>query len=132
MRFVYPILFIAFSFYFMTIPPPTHNICVISLTRGKEFRKYWQKVFYSEEDKATDKSRREKLLIDGFNEACKNISASYLKVGDESMGAIIFLTTEKGKLPHLSYINARQSQWGQSSIHSPFMLQGTCYSLKYK
>ena len=44
------------------------------------------------------------MLINGFNEACKNIAASYLKVGDESMSAIRFRTTAKGNLPHLSYI----------------------------
>ena len=45
-----------------------------------------------------------KLLFDGFNTACKNIAASFLKVGDESMSAIRFRTTAKGNLPHLSYI----------------------------
>ena len=44
------------------------------------------------------------MLIDGLNEACSNISSSYIKVGDESMGAIRFCTTSKGDLPHLSYI----------------------------
>ena len=47
---------------------------------------------------------REKLLSNGFNTACKNIDASFLKVGDESMSAIRFRTTAKGNLPHLSYI----------------------------
>ena len=44
------------------------------------------------------------MLTYGFNEACKNISAKYLKVGDESMGAISFQTTVKGNLAHLSCI----------------------------
>ena len=44
------------------------------------------------------------MLINGFNEACKNIYASYLKVGDESMSAIRFRMTAKDNLPHLSYI----------------------------
>ena len=34
----------------------------------------------------------------------QNISASYLKVGDESMSAIRFQTKVKGNLPHLPYI----------------------------
>ena len=36
----------------------------------------------------------------GFNEACNNlnITISYLKVGDESMGVISFWTTVKGNL----------------------------------
>ena len=45
-----------------------------------------------------------KTFIDGFNTASKNIAASFLKVGDESMSAIRFLKTAKGNLPHLSYI----------------------------
>ena len=45
-----------------------------------------------------------RLLIDGFNEACSIIAASYLKVRDDSMSAIRFHTTLKGDLPHLSYI----------------------------
>ena len=36
--------------------------------------------------------------------AFNNISASFLKVGDESMSVIRFQTTAKGDLPHLSYI----------------------------
>ena len=47
---------------------------------------------------------RGKLLFDGFNTACKNVAASFLKVGDESMSAIQFWTTAKVNLPHLSYI----------------------------
>ena len=44
------------------------------------------------------------MLINGFNEACKNISDSYLKVGDESTSAIRFRTTAKGILHRLSYM----------------------------
>ena len=44
------------------------------------------------------------MFIDGFSTACKNIAASFLKVGGESMSAIRFRTTAKGDLPHLSYI----------------------------
>ena len=40
----------------------------------------------------------------GFNDSCKNIASSYMKVGDESMSAIFFQTMAKGNLPHLSYI----------------------------
>ena len=36
--------------------------------------------------------------------ACKNIAASFMKVGDESMSEIRFRTTAKGSLLHLSYI----------------------------
>ena len=57
-----------------------------------------------EADKAIYEWWREKLLFYGFNTACNNIAASFLKAGDESMSAIRFWTTEKGNLPHLSYI----------------------------
>ena len=46
----------------------------------------------------------ERFLIDIFNEACKNTIASYLKVGDDSMGGIRFWTTDQGNLTYLSYI----------------------------
>ena len=52
----------------------------------------------------TDEWWRAKHLFNGFNTACKNIAASFLKVGGESMSAIRFRTTAKGNLPHLSYI----------------------------
>ena len=44
------------------------------------------------------------MLIHGFNMACNNISASFLKVGYDSMSAIRFRMTAKRNLPHLSYI----------------------------
>ena len=40
-------------------------------------------------------------LFDGFNTACENIAASFLKVGDESMIAIRFRKTAKGQLTAL-------------------------------
>ena len=57
-----------------------------------------------EEEKETYKWWREKLFIDVFNEACKNIEASYMKVEDESTSEISFWTKAKGNLPPLSYI----------------------------
>ena len=44
------------------------------------------------------------MLIGGFNESCKNIATSYLKVGGGYMSVIPFWTTGKCNLPHLSYI----------------------------
>ena len=44
------------------------------------------------------------MLFDGFNNPCKNIEASYLKVGDKSKSAISFRKKVKGNLPQLSYI----------------------------
>ena len=65
------------------------------------FRKYWPQGFELEAEKGKYEWWRAKLLIDSFNVACNNISASFLKVGGESMSAICFWTAEKGNLPHL-------------------------------
>ena len=65
-----------------------------------------------EPDKATYERWRENLLINGFNAACKNIAASFLKVRDESMSAIRFQTTARGNLPHLSYILRKSKPLG--------------------
>ena len=59
-----------------------------------------------------DKWWRTRILIDGFDEACSNIASSYLKVGDESMSAIRFFTSSKGKLPHLYYISRKPEPIG--------------------
>ena len=50
-------------FYFKTILTPffPRQISGISLTRGKEFRKYWPQGFESEADKATYERCREKF-----------------------------------------------------------------------
>ena len=106
MRFVYPKLFIVFSFILRLYWYPFLSCRVfgVSLTRAKEFRKYWPKGFESEEDKAKYEWWREFLLIDGLNVVFKNIADSSLKVGDESMSAIRFWTMAKGNLPCLSYI----------------------------
>ena len=47
-------------------------------------------------------------MISGFNEACSNIGASCLKVGDESISVIRFLTMFNGDLLHFSYIFQKQ------------------------
>ena len=70
----------------------------------RDTRKYWKQGFESEADKETYEWWRENLLINGFNAACKNIASSFMNVGDESMSEICFRTTEKGNLPHLSYV----------------------------
>ena len=83
----------------------------ISHTRGKEFRKYWPQVFYLEEGKDSYKWWRERLLIDGFNETCNNIAASYLKVGDESMSAIFPDYRERGLNPLVLYFLQGGTNW---------------------
>ena len=53
------------------------------------------------------------MLIDGFNAACKNIDASSMEVGGESMRAISFQTTAKGNLPYLSYNSHKPEPLGK-------------------
>ena len=72
-----------------------------------------------------------RVLIDGFNDSCKNIAASYMKVRDESMSIIRFCTTQKGNYLTCPIFSASQSHWGQSSRKLHVLLQGTCYFLKY-
>ena len=93
-------------FYFHTILTPFFhkNISGVSLTRGKEFIKYWSQGFDLEAEKSAYEWWRGKLSIYGFNGEQKNIADSFLKVGDESISAIRFWTTAKRKFPHLSYI----------------------------
>ena len=52
------------------------------------------------------------MLIDGFSKECSNIATIYLKVRDESMNVILFRTTWKGDLPHLSYIFCKPEPLG--------------------
>ena len=52
------------------------------------------------------------MLLNGFNEACNNIAASYLKVEDYSMDTISFWTTAKGGLSHFSYIFCNKETLG--------------------
>ena len=61
------------------------------------------------------------MLIDVFNDSCKNITASYLKVIDDSMSVIRFWTTEKGNLIHLSYIFRKLKPLGKE------FKKPTCY-----
>ena len=56
-----------------------------------------------------------RLSIVGFNEALSNISAGYLKVGDESMSAMRFITMSKGNLHHLHYIFYKPEPLGTGS-----------------
>ena len=62
------------------------------------------------------------MLIDGLNLACKNIFASSLKIGDESMSAIRFWTTTKGNLHHLYYIFLNMEPLGEEfkKVSCPF------------
>ena len=94
---MFSILFIVFYFILRLNwhPFPSHQISGISLTRGKQFRRFWPQGFELEADMNTDEWWRAKHLFDGFNTAIKNIAASFLKLGDESMSAIRFWTTEK-------------------------------------
>ena len=67
------------------------------------------------------------VLIGGFNEACNNIAASYLEVGGDSMSTIIFWTTVKGNLPHLSYIFRKRESLGKEFKTVACYVQGSWY-----
>ena len=67
------------------------------------------------------------LLIDGFNEARKNISASYTKVGYESISAISFRNTTKEDLTHLLYMLRKPKPLDKFSIMLRVLLLGLCY-----
>ena len=64
------------------------------------------------------------MLIDGFNTECKNISASSLKVGYESMSEISFRTTAKGDLSHLSCILRKPEPLGTEFKIATFYVTG--------
>ena len=83
MRYVDPILFIVLYFILRLNwhPFSSHQISGISLTRGKQFRRFWPKGFESESYKNTDEWWRVKLLFYGFNTACNNIAASFFVGG---------------------------------------------------
>ena len=99
-------IFYCLIFYFMTtLTPFFFARFVASLTT-------WERSSGSIEHK--DSSRISKRIQMNYGgQSClsigsmsqkKNIAASYLNVWDESISAIRFRTTEKGYLPHLSYI----------------------------
>ena len=48
----------------------------------------------------TDEWWRAKHLFDGFNTACKNVAASFLKVGDELMSAITIFPPIRYQVSH--------------------------------
>ena len=93
-----------FSFhgcFFEYLPIFIHlQVCGISLTRFKEFRKFWTCSFVDPLVKGTDKFWKIRGLIDGFNESRRQIASGKEKTADESMSAIRFRTTPKGDLPH--------------------------------
>ena len=72
------------------------------------------------------------MLIDGFNVACKNISASYLKVGDEPMSEICFQTTAKGNLTHLSYIFRKTGPLGTEFNTFACSITGALICIEFK
>ena len=75
------------------------QVCGISLTRFKEFRRFWPCSFVDPLVKVTDNFWKIRGLIDGFNESRRQISSGREKTADESMSAIRFRTTPKVDLP---------------------------------
>ena len=72
------------------------------------------------------------MLIHGFNEACKNIYSIYLKVGDDSMSAILFRTMAKGNLPHLYYILFQPKPLGKEFKIVTFSVTGALIFIEFQ
>ena len=73
-----------------------------------------------------------RLLIYSFNEACKNISSSYLRVGDQSISSISFCTKAKGYYLGCPIFYAIINHWGLISSIFPDLLLGPFFSQRYK
>ena len=87
--------------FFEYLPIFLHlQVCGISLTRFKEFRKFWPCSFVDPLVKVTDNFWKIRGLIDGFNESRRKIASGKDKTTDESISDIRFCTTPKGDLPH--------------------------------
>ena len=71
------------------------------------------------------------FFINVFNEACKNIAASYLRVGYESVSEIRFCTTSRANYLTCPLFYAIHNHQGKSSILRPVMLLGHLYSYIY-
>ena len=69
-------------------------------------------------------------MIDGLNEECLNIASSYLKVGDEFMSVMQFLTTSKGDLPHLYYIFRKTEPLGDELKTVALSVTGSLFFLE--
>ena len=93
---------------------------------------FWPQGFELEAEKNTYEWWRAKLLFDGFNTACKNFSASFLKVGDDSMSVILFRTTAKGNLPHLSYIFRKPEPLGNEFKTFDYSVTGALLFIEVK
>ena len=85
------------GFFFEYLPIFLHlHVCGISLTRFKEFRKFWPCSFVDPLVQVTDNFCKIRGLIDGFNKSLRKIASGKEKNADESMSAIRFRTTPKG------------------------------------
>ena len=67
-------------------------MCGIFNTRGSYSRKYCPTVLKSKYENILYEWWREILLVYGLNSGCKEIYDSYMKFGNELMGAINFWT----------------------------------------
>ena len=90
--------------FFEYLPIFLHlQVCGISLTRFKEFRKFWPCSFVDPLVKVTDDFWKIRGLIDGLNKLRRKIALGKEKTVDESISAIQFRTTPKGCLMRYFY-----------------------------
>ena len=104
-------------------------VCGISLTRFRDFRKFWPSSFVDPLVKGVDNLWKILGLIDGFNESCRHIASGVGKTADESMSAIRFCTTPKGYLPHYSFILRKPDTLGTEMKNVVCLRLGTMLNL---
>ena len=88
------------------------QVCGLSLTRFKKFKKFWPGSFVDQSVKCTNNFYKTRGLIDGCNKLRRHIASGVEKTADESMGAIILCTTPKGDLMHYSFILGKPEPLG--------------------
>ena len=99
----------ATKYYFDEVCKPVNNgkngSDLMTFQRFKEIREYFPKGFENLDRKSQDDWYQIDHLVKGFNESrSKFVAAAIRKVFDESMSQWKPRTTEKGRLPHLSFV----------------------------
>ena len=95
----YTTLLISWVFLCVLTPLSPLQVCDISLTMIKEFRKFWPSSFVDPSVKGTDNFWKIRGLIDGLNGSRRQIASGVEKTADDPTSAILFCTTPKGDLP---------------------------------
>ena len=108
------------------------QVCIISLTTFKEFRKFWTCYFVDTLVKCTNNFWKVRGLIGGFNKYCRQITSGVKKTADYSMSAIQFCTTPKGDLLHYFYILRKPDPLATEMNNMACLELGTMLHLEMK